>query len=106
MLKIKLGAALFFAAFILISFFYQGCDGIFPTQTKANVPDDHTSNYGGFLHRGDEEEGGGDELDDCEECHGYDLRGKIYNYNGTLIVTSSCYQCHGNVWEEEGGDKK
>jgi len=98
MLKIKFGITLFITAFVLLSFFYHGCDGIFPTQTKPNVPDDHIYNWGGFLHKGDEG-GGGDAGDDCEECHGNDLKGKLYNYNGTWIVTSSCYQCHGKIWK-------
>ena len=84
---------------ILLIFALYSCDGIFPSQTKSNVPDDHTNNRSGALHKGDRES------DDCKDCHGNDLRGKVYNYNGTLVVTSSCYQCHGDVWEGRG-DKK
>lgn len=102
-MKIKILITFFFASFVVLSFLYQGCDGVFPAQSKPNVPDDHTANYGGFLHRGDE--GGGDESDDCNECHGEDLRGKLYFFQNNWIITSSCYQCHGNVWEEGGGDK-
>lgn len=81
--------------------FLNSCDGIFPSQSKINVPEDHNSNRGGALHKGGERES-----DDCKECHGNDLRGKLYNLNGTYIVTSSCYQCHGDVWEEGRGDRK
>lgn len=84
-------------ALILLLFFTAGCDGLFPTQTKPNVPPDHNVNYGGFLHKG--EEG----ADECGDCHGHDLKGRVYNYNGTLVITQSCYQCHGNVWERRGG---
>lgn len=89
---------LFFASFLLFMSFYS-CDGIFPSETKSNVPSDHSNNRGGAFHKGE------DDADDCKECHGNDLRGKVYNYNGTLVVTSSCYQCHGDVWEGRG-DKK
>lgn len=88
-----------FTAFFLLFTLYS-CDGIFPSESKYNVPPDHDNNRGGAFHKGE------DDTDDCDECHGNDLRGKVYNYNGTLVVTSSCYQCHGNVWEGEGGDKK
>lgn len=87
----------------LMFFTVYSCDGIFPSQSKPNVPPDHTRNIGGALHKGD---GGGDADDDCNECHGSDLRGQVYNYNGTLVITSSCYQCHGNVWENGVGNKK
>ena len=93
-----LKASLILSSLILAIGLYS-CDGIFPSESKPNVPSDHNRNHGGAFHKGE------DETDDCEECHGNDLRGKVYNYNGTLIVTSSCYQCHGNVWEG-GGDKK
>jgi hypothetical protein len=98
MIKMKFLLIFSMSVFIVLTFISQGCDGIFPTQSKPNVPPDHTSNFGGYLHKG-EGEGGGDADDDCEECHGNDLRGKLYNYNGNLIITSSCYQCHGNIWE-------
>jgi hypothetical protein len=91
-------ALLILPAFLLIASFYS-CNGIFPSEPKSNVPDDHNNNYGGAMHKRVDDAG------DCEECHGNDLRGRVYNYNGTLIVTSSCYQCHGNIWEGRG-DKK
>ncbi|NOS86689.1 MAG: hypothetical protein HOP31_16270 [Ignavibacteria bacterium] len=87
-------------ASILMFFSFHSCDGIFPSQSKSNVPSDHNNNHGGAFHKGE------DDSDDCDECHGNDLRGKVYNYNGTLVITSSCFQCHGNVWEGEGGDIK
>lgn len=97
--KLKLFILLF--SFVIFLYIYQGCDGIFPTQSKPNVPPDHNVNYGGYLHIGERE--GGNEVDDCNDCHGNDLRGQVYNYNGHLVITPSCYQCHGAVWEREGG---
>jgi hypothetical protein len=90
---------LVFIGIVIFFLTYEGCDGLFPTQTKPNVPPDHNVNYGGFLHIG------GEGADECGECHGSDLRGHVYNYNGTLVIAPSCYQCHGNVWERrrEGG---
>jgi hypothetical protein len=91
---------LFIAASIIMIFIYASCDGIFPSQTKDNLPADHNSSYGGYLHKGGNRE---TEIDDCKHCHGNDLKGQLYNYNGTYVVTQSCYQCHGTVWERNNG---
>lgn len=87
---------LVFGCFSLLLIFYSACDGIFPSQSKSNLPSDHSRSYGGFLHVGISR---GDSGSECEQCHGNDLKGGIYNSNGTLVVTQSCYQCHGNIWE-------
>jgi hypothetical protein len=91
--------------FLLVCFFislsfYSACDGIFPSQTKSYLPSDHNSRLGGYYHKPINRNGGADE---CNECHGRDLRGAVYNFNGTLVFAQSCYQCHGNVWEDNGG---
>jgi hypothetical protein len=93
----KLGYILFFTVILALLTAAWACDGIFPTQTKVNLPSDHNSSYGGYMHKGIRR---GESGSDCEECHGHDLRGQVYNYNGTLVVTQSCYQCHGNIWDE------
>lgn len=85
---------------LLVVITASACDGIFPTQTKSNLPSDHNSSYGGYLHKSIRRQESGS---DCEECHGSDLRGMVFNYNGTLVVTQSCYQCHGKIWDEGGG---
>ena len=89
-----------FTGFSLLLFIYSACDGIFPSQSKSNLPADHTFSAGGFLHAPIERNDIGG---DCEHCHGNDLRGGVYNNNGTLVVTQSCYQCHGNIWEGGNG---
>jgi hypothetical protein len=85
--------------FVSLLFVYSACDGIFPSQSKSFLPADHTNRAGGFLHAPIERNSSGQE---CEECHGSDLRGGLYNFNGTIVVTQSCYQCHGNIWNEGG----
>jgi hypothetical protein len=87
--------------FFFLLFVYAACDGIFPSQTKPNMPSDHTSSFGGFLHasiRRGQSAGG------CKSCHGQDLKGQVYNFNGNLVVTQSCYECHANIWDGNGGN--
>lgn len=85
---------------LFFSFSCIGCgDGIFPTQSKPTVPADHTSNFGGVLHVGER----GSNESECEECHGTDLRGGVKQINGVWRYGPSCYQCHGKIWEREGG---
>lgn len=82
----------------------MSCDGIFPAQSKPDVPPDHTRNISGFFHRPE----ASDPLDlrhGClaSDCHGVDLRGGVaVSLSGRRIVVPSCYECHGAVWEEEG----
>lgn len=92
---------LVFVSFSLLLFIYSACDGIFPSQTKSNLPSDHNSSFGGFLHAPIRR---GESAGNCEQCHGSDLKGGLYNSNGTLVVTQSCYQCHGNIWEGGNGN--
>src|SRR5690348_1036152 len=68
-----------------------------PVQSKPDVPSDHTNNRGGFLHKNNAQD-----VEDCADCHGSDLKGGVYFTNGRNIVTQSCYQCHGNIWEGRG----
>jgi hypothetical protein len=88
---------------ILFLLYFLSCDGPFPSQSKPNVPADHNRNYNGVLHAGEGEGGGGKDAEDCNECHGSDLRGGIKQINGVWRYAPSCYQCHGNVWEGNNG---
>ncbi|MCE1164267.1 MAG: hypothetical protein LWX07_02560 [Bacteroidetes bacterium] len=86
---------------LLSGLILYGCDGIFPSASKSNIPSDHTVNYGGFLHKG----GSGQERvspDECSDCHTTDIRGKVSLINGVYTWANSCYQCHGAVWERGG----
>ena len=97
----KTGYLLLYMCFFLLMFVYAACDGIFPSQTKPNLPSDHTSGFGGFMHASVRRGGGADA---CKSCHGQDLKGQVYNFNGTLVVTQSCYECHANLWEGNDGN--
>ena len=99
----KLIRILNIAFFVLSMGFIYSCDGIFPSASKPNVPDDHTTNYGGILHKGNREEANPDE---CNDCHTLDLRGKVTRINGVYTWAPSCYQCHGKLWERNGDKSK
>jgi hypothetical protein len=82
------------------------CDSMFPSQSKPEVPRDHTRNLSGALHQ----PGYGDPMRTCSECHGDSLQGGV-QWSGTRrVVAPSCYQCHGAVWEDgengEGDDRE
>jgi len=70
-------------------------------EPKANLPSDHNTIYGGFLHKSIKR---GNGASDCKQCHGQNLKGQVYNYNGTLVITQSCYECHADLWGG-GGNK-
>lgn len=86
-------------SFTLVFISTQGCDGLFPLQTKPSVPSDHTDNLGGALHKPDARE-----TDDCKVCHGSDLKGGVAEFNGANVFANSCFQCHGDLWNR-GGQK-
>ncbi|NQU65633.1 MAG: hypothetical protein HQ517_15305 [SAR324 cluster bacterium] len=52
----------------------------------------HTINEEGAYHA----PGLNSPLENCVSCHGSDLRG--------TANAQSCYQCHGNEWDENGND--
>lgn len=79
-----------------------GCDGPFPAQSKEGVPDDHTVNQGGALHKSGlehpfRENSGCSDFD----CHHDDLRGGLAIVEGVKTVAPSCYQCHDNKWDDD-----
>ena len=79
-----------------------GCDGPFPTQSKIGPPADHTENEDGALHKSGSEEPFS-ESSGCssDQCHHSDLRGGLAEVDGRVTVAPSCYQCHGEEWDEE-----
>lgn len=88
----------FIFSLILISLlFFNGCDTIVSTQSKPDVPTDHTVLLGIFLHKSGERGAVG-----CSDCHGADLKGGVQLLGTRYIYTESCYQCHGNLWETRG----
>ena len=89
---------IFLTAFALVIGF--SCNSIFPTQTKPDVPKDHTLVKSGVLHK----PGLRAPLDPDQGCfcHGSDLRGNVAMSNDRMVVTPSCTQCHGALWEKGG----
>ncbi|MBS1517805.1 MAG: hypothetical protein JSS91_06930 [Bacteroidetes bacterium] len=59
--------------FLILGGLYS-CDGIFLFQSKSNVPSDYKNNRGGALHTQNTH------AEACKECHGYDLRKKVNDY--------------------------
>jgi len=94
-IQIKIGSLLIVLSCLIA---LQGCDGIFPSQSKPTVPTNHNNNISGVLHTENPAE-----VDNCKECHGDNLTGGVVNFNGQNVFTNSCYQCHANVWEGRGG---
>lgn len=87
---------LIFCCFLMIR-----CDGPFPSEPKTGVPGDHNDNEQGAMHKSGKDNpfGSGDCSD--SDCHQNDLRGGVVVYEGRTTVTPSCYQCHGNKWEDD-----
>ena len=83
-----------------------GCDGLFPAQTKVGPPDDHTeAKGGGVMHKKGSEHP--DRLNSgCTDskCHQADLRGGLAEVDGRAAEAPSCYQCHGNNWDDDDDD--
>lgn len=98
-MSIKLSILILLSLFFILSI--SSCDGLFPTAPKSNIPDDHTAVYGGFYHKSFEHR---EDISDCLTCHTLELQGKLSIINGVNTWANSCYQCHGNVWEREGGN--
>lgn len=92
----KLSLIYLFVIGFICSIVFYSCDGPFPTASKPNVPSDHTSSYGGFLHKS---VGRNNNIDDCLTCHSLDLAGKVTLINGVSTWANSCYQCHGKLWD-------
>ncbi|MCA9732177.1 hypothetical protein KC799_08600 [candidate division KSB1 bacterium] len=82
------------------AFVVLACDPPFMSAEKQIVPDDHNVKKRFVLHKS----GLGDPFsvkDGCTDtgCHGKDLRGEVVEMENGLLRTSSCYQCHGAIWD-------
>ena len=82
----------------------MACDGFFPNQSKDFVPSDHTSRKDGVYHMPGSEDPFGSGGCAIIQCHGMDLMGDVSLVEQGKTVTPSCYQCHGNVWDDERED--
>jgi len=96
--KTKFEIYLIIFIFFSLCVSYQGCDGIFPAQSKPTVPSDHTDNISGAFHKPNPQN-----IEDCKPCHGPDLKGGTTNINGQWVFVNSCYQCHADLWSGRGG---
>jgi hypothetical protein len=94
-------------AMLILLFVLFSCDGIFPAQTKPDVPQDHNLKVSGVLHKSGLFEPL-DQISGCttSTCHGNDLQGGVAVASGRRIVVSSCYQCHGALWEGGEGSER
>ncbi len=81
-----------------------GCDGPFPSESKVGVPEDHNEDEGGALHRDEKDDPFGEGNCSDSDCHQPDLRGGMVEYQGRITITPSCYQCHGNNWDDDDDD--
>ncbi len=89
------------AAVLIFIILLLSCDGFFPSQSKPDVPGDHTQSISGFFHKpGLFEPSDPQQGCSASSCHGSDLRGGVAVSSGRHIAVSSCYQCHGAVWED------
>ena len=84
-----------------------GCDGPFPTEEKIGLPDDHTVNKKGALHKS----GLGRPFttnSGCSQsdCHHNDLKGGTAVVDGRTTVAPSCYQCHDKRWSGNASNGK
>lgn len=84
----------------IISMF--GCRGPFPSQTKEQVPQDHTLEVKGVMHKPGlkhpyRQESG------CasSDCHQDDLDGGVARVEGETRIAPSCFQCHATKWEDD-----
>ncbi|MCB0717886.1 MAG: hypothetical protein KDD65_05545 [Bacteroidetes bacterium] len=78
-----------------------GCDGVFPSAPKYGPPADHTVSKSGALHKAGLKNPTTAEAGcSAAECHHSDLRGGMAIVENELFVAPSCYQCHGEKWNE------
>ncbi|NTU50303.1 MAG: hypothetical protein HGA87_05390 [Desulfobulbaceae bacterium] len=86
--KIYIGAILLLLTLMLG---ILACDKGFPTQPKADLPEDHTSKLSYAYHKS------GLYIPEtkCTPCHGDSkLKGTVWN----KMATPSCRQCHSDIW--------
>jgi hypothetical protein len=96
----KKGIVLLAAAAITMGL---SCNSLFPTQSKSDVPGNHTMEISGVLHKsGLREPLDGGQKCSAASCHGSGLRGGVAVRNGRKVVAPSCYQCHEALWENGG----
>ena len=96
--RFKLTVIIIFSGFICSFYALEGCDGLFPSETKPTIPSDHSDNISGAFHKPEPAN-----VEDCKECHGNDLKGGIAELEGVRVYANSCYQCHGDIWTNRGG---
>ncbi len=92
-MRLSLAYIVIIGLICIVSFY--SCDGPFPTAAKPNVPSDHSSTFGGFLHKSISRNAS---VTDCITCHSLEVEGKVTLINGVSTWANSCYQCHGKLW--------
>lgn len=81
---------------------FVGCNGLFPHAPKSGIPDDHTENIRGAIHKKGykfpfKASSGCSDTD----CHHPDLDGGVAKVDGRTTIAPSCFQCHETLWSDE-----
>ena len=98
--KINLIFVLFSASFIL------ACEDGFPIESKKNLPEGHTEQIGIAFHKNGYGEPFAYDASRGEancagaKCHHSDLRGGFAESDSIKLIAPSCFQCHGDLWNE------
>lgn len=88
--------------YLLTLMIMMGCDILGPKNLRSH--EEHEDAKQGVYHAKD-----ANDTDDCTACHGATLKGGLEDTDGDDlknlgVYAPSCYQCHGNVWEDGGRD--
>lgn len=97
----------FFIYFLYISVLMMlSCEDGFPTENKKNLPEGHTKLIGIAFHKKGYKEPFAYDMSRGEancagaKCHHSDLRGGMAESDGMKLISPSCFQCHGDLWNE------
>ncbi|KAA3616039.1 MAG: hypothetical protein DWQ05_09790 [Calditrichaeota bacterium] len=87
---------------VLVSLLVMACDPPFMSAEKVGPPSDHKVKKGTAKHKSGLDEPFSVKAE-CSnaECHGPELKGDIAVTDRGLVKTPSCYQCHGEKWDDD-----
>lgn len=102
---IELMKLFYFAALVLTLLMLSGCDFPFPKEEKTTLPkglDAHTEKLGTAFHKPGFKDPFSP-VSGCSSgsCHQSNLKGGAAFIDGKDRIAPSCYQCHGEKWNED-----